>query len=257
MDDKVSIITPSFNSSEFIAETIKSVQNQTYQNWEMIIVDDASTDETESIVLSVIEKDNRIQFYKLNENSGAGIARNYALQKASGRYISFLDSDDLWKPLKLEKQLKFMEQNRQPMTFSFYEWIDENGNSLQKEIQAPKNLSYKQLFFCNYIGNLTGIYDTTFYGKIPISSIKKRQDWIVWLTALKKIGIVKPVPESLALYRIRKNSISASKLNLLQYNYAVYKDFHNKNSITAFFCMILFLVTQIFIKPRYNKVTSK
>ena len=126
MNALVSIITPSYNSAKFIAETIQSVQNQTYKNWEMIIVDDGSSDETESVVLSIIQNDNRIQFYKLTQNSGPAVARNTGIEKAKGNYIAFLDSDDLWKPQKLEKQLLFMEEENLPMTFSFYEQIDEN-----------------------------------------------------------------------------------------------------------------------------------
>ncbi|WP_300488850.1 glycosyltransferase family 2 protein [Flavobacterium sp.] len=251
MSQRVSIITPTFNSAPFISATILSVQNQTYPDWEMLIVDDCSTDETVAIVKTFAEQDNRIRFYELDRNSGAGVARNHALEKASGRYIAFLDADDLWKPEKLEKQLAFLAQNKLPFTFSFYDCIDENGDSLQKRIKAPLRLSYRQLFFCNFIGNLTGIYDTDYFGKIPIASFRKRQDWIVWLTILKKIKTAQPVPESLALYRIRKDSISASKRSLLQHNYRIYRDFHGKSNIGAFFCMIGFLFTQLLIKPRF------
>ena len=115
----VSIITPAYNSAKFIAETIQSVQNQTYENWEMLIVDDGSTDKTEAIVLSFVNKDKRIQFHKLKQNSGAGVARNTAIEKVNGNYIAFLDSDDLWKPEKLQKQLLFMEANNLHLTFSF------------------------------------------------------------------------------------------------------------------------------------------
>src|SRR5688572_12660092 len=136
----VSIITPSFNSEKFISETIKSVQNQTYQNWEMIIVDDCSTDDTVSKISDFLQ-DKRIQLHQLNQNSGTGIARNKALSLATGRFIAFLDSDDLWKPEKLQKQVEFMISENQPFTFSFYECINENGKSLGKIIQAPKTIT--------------------------------------------------------------------------------------------------------------------
>ncbi|MFV5696975.1 glycosyltransferase family 2 protein [Flavobacterium sp. ZT3R17] len=249
----VSIITPSFNSEKFIAETIQSVQNQTYKNWEMIIVDDCSSDETLSIVTKIALQDNRIQLFQSEKNSGTGIARNTALTKCKGRYISFLDADDLWKPQKLEKQINFLKINNLPFIFSFYDCIDEEGNPLNKRVEAPRNLSYRQLFFCNYVGNLTGIYDVNYFGKIAISSIRKRQDWMLWLTILKKIKTAQPIPESLALYRIRENSISASKLDLLKHNFAVYRTFHGFNIIVASFCMIGFLFTQLIIKPRYIK----
>jgi teichuronic acid biosynthesis glycosyltransferase TuaG len=249
----VSIITPSFNSDKFIIETIQSVQNQTHQNWEMIIVDDCSTDNTTSIIEQFVINDNRIHFLQLEKNSGAGIAREMALSKASGDYISFLDADDLWKPLKLEKQLQFLKDNKIHFTFSFYDCIDEEGNALNKRVEAPRNLSYRQLFFCNYVGNLTGIYKVNYFGKIAISSTRKRQDWIVWLTILKKIKRAKPVPESLAFYRIRNNSLSASKVDLLKHNFAVYRTFHGFNYVASLFIMIGFLFTQLLIKPRYIK----
>lgn len=253
MEELVSIITPSYNSEKHIAETIKSVQNQTFSNWEMIIVDDDSTDNTESIVLKIIEKDNRIKFHKLYKNSGAGVARNTALSYASGRYVAFLDSDDLWKSEKLEKQLEFLKVQNAAFTFSFYECIDEAGKPLNKKIIAPRKLYYWQLFFCNFVGNLTGIYDTYFFGKIPISSLRKRQDWLVWLTILREIKTAKPFPESLAFYRIRQNSVSSSKIQLLHYNYNVYRIFYRYNIAISLCCMIGFLFVQLFIKPLYKK----
>ena len=249
----VSIITPSFNSEKFIAETIESVQNQTHQNWEMIIVDDCSTDNTVSIIKEFVINDERICLFQMDKNSGAGIARNLALSKAKGDYIAFLDADDLWKPLKLEKQLQFLKENETHFTFSFYDCIDEEGNTLHKRVEAPRNLLYRQLFFCNYVGNLTGIYDVNYFGKIAISSTRKRQDWMVWLTILKKIKNAKPVPESLAFYRIRNNSLSASKIDLLKHNFAVYRSFHGFSYAVSWFIMIGFLFTQFIIKPRCIK----
>lgn len=253
MQPLVSIITPTYNSEKFISETIQSVQNQTHQNWEMIIVDDCSNDKTVEIIESFIQSDTRIQLHKLDKNSGAGIARNTAIQAAKGDYIAFLDADDLWKPEKLAKQLAFMQSNNLPFTFSFYDWIDEVGISLKKRIETPLNLTYKQLFYCNYVGNLTGIYQVNFFGKIPISSIRKRQDWIMWLTILKKIKTAQPVSESLAFYRIRNNSISASKLDLIKHNFSVYRQFHKLNFVNSVFCMIGFLFTQLAIKPKFSK----
>jgi len=253
MSPLVSIITPAFNSEKFISETIKSVQNQTYENWEMIIVDDCSSDKTTEIVELASSVDKRIKLFKLEKNSGAGIARNTALGKASGKYIAFLDADDLWKPRKLEKQINFLMSNQLHFTFSFYECMDEEGNMLDRVVEAPKELTYHQLFYCNYVGNLTGIYDVDYFGKIQISSTRKRQDWMMWLTVLKKIRTAYPVTESLAIYRIRDNSISASKLNLLQHNFKVYRSYHKHNFAVATLHMIGFLFTQFIIKPNYIK----
>lgn len=249
----VSIIMPTYNSEKFISESIQSVLNQSYFYWELLVIDDASTDATVSIILKLIQYDDRIQLLQLNSNSGTGIARNLGVTKATGNYIAFLDADDVWKPQKLEKQLEWMHTHKQPFTFSFYDCIDEEGKPLNRVVQAPNKLSYKQLFFCNYVGNLTAIYDVTFFGKIPIFATRKRQDWMLWLEILKKIKTAKPVPESLAFYRIRSNSVSTAKMNLIQYNFAVYRQFHGYNVVVSVLCMIVFLWNQLVIKPRYSK----
>jgi teichuronic acid biosynthesis glycosyltransferase TuaG len=254
MNDLVSIITPTYNSEKYIRETIKSVQNQTYPNWEMIIVDDCSTDATVRIIEEIAIQEPRITLIKSDRNSGAGIARGKSIEKAKGKYISFLDADDLWKSEKLQKQILFLKERNLPFTFSSYEWIDEDGNPLYKEMFSPNPLTYSQLKFCNYIGNVTGIYDVEFFGKIPMSSIRKRQDWIHWLTILKEINTAYPITESLAYYRVRKDSISSSKIKLVKYNYRVYRDFLNKNSFISFGYMIKFLFIHFFIKPKYTRV---
>ncbi|MEM0577725.1 glycosyltransferase family 2 protein [Flavobacterium polysaccharolyticum] len=253
MEKLVSIIIPTYNSADFIADTLASVQQQTYPNWEVILVDDGSTDTTVTIAQNIAQTDHRIRIFKNLTNSGTGVTRNNALHHCQGNYIAFLDADDLWKSNKLERQLQFMQEQQQPFTFSFYECIDEAGNPLNRLVEAPKNLSYRQLFFCNYVGNLTGIYDADFFEKIAISSIRKRQDWMLWLTILKKLKSAKPIPESLAYYRIRNNSLSASKVALLQHNFAVYRQFHRYNFVVSLFIMIGFLFTQLLIKPRYIK----
>jgi teichuronic acid biosynthesis glycosyltransferase TuaG len=253
MNSLVSIITPTYNSEKFISDAIQSVQKQSYLDWEMIIVDDCSKDKTVEIIQNFMEDDHRIHLIHLDKNSGAGIARNTALTEANGRYIAFLDSDDIWKPQKLSKQIELMQKHNLPFTFSYYDLMNEKGDLLKKCIEAPKKLSYCQLFFCNFVGNLTGIYDANYFGKIAISSIRKRQDWIVWLTILKKIKTAQPVPESLALYRIRENSVSSSKTALLKPNYIVYRKFHKLNILTSLLCMVGFLFTQILVKPRFVK----
>lgn len=257
MSNLVSIITPSFNSCNYIFQTIHSVLNQTYQNWELLIVDDCSTDETYSIILDFATQDARIKVFQLEKNSGAGVARNFAIQQATGNYIAFLDADDLWKPEKLEKQISFMETQRIPFTFSFYETIDEAGNLRNETITTPEKISYKQLYYCNWIGNLTGIYSVDFFGKIPISSIKKRQDWMMWLQIVKQIQTAIPVPESLAYYRVRQDSISSSKWKLIQYNFKVYKNFHQRNFFLACFDTMRFLYVQLVIKPKFKISTTK
>ncbi|KLT70595.1 glycosyltransferase family 2 protein [Flavobacterium sp. ABG] len=253
MNELVSIIIPTYNTEKFIRATLESVQNQSYQNWEAILVDDASTDQTVAIIAEFAQNDNRIKFFQLAKNSGNGFARNVALEKATGKYIAYLDADDLWFPEKLEKQIWFLKANNLPFTFSFYDCIDEEGNDLNRRVEAPLKLTYKQLFYCNYVGNLTAIYDTTYFGKITLPASQKRQDWRLWLTILKQIKATKPVPEPLAFYRIRKDSISSSKFKLIKHNFGVYRRFHGHNFVFSLLLMTRFLFTQLVIKPRYIK----
>ncbi len=249
----VSVIIPTYNSENYIIDTIASVQNQTYKNWEILLVDDGSTDNTIAVISKLKEVDNRIEVTILDKNSGTGVARNEALRKAQGKYIAFLDADDLWKPDKLQKQIDFMQLHSLPFTFSFYDYINEKNEVMGVRVKAPQPLSYRQLFFCNYIGNLTGIYDVGYFGKVPILPIRKRQDWMLWLTIVKKINVAIPVPESLAYYRIRNNSLSTAKMDLIKYNFAVYREFHGLNFLHSILCISGFLFAQFFIKPFYIK----
>ncbi|CAM4434206.1 glycosyltransferase family 2 protein [Flavobacterium terrigena] len=253
MNSLVSIITPCFNSEKYLSKAVQSVISQTHQNWELLLVDDCSSDATFAIISNFASQDSRIKAFKLDKNSGAGVARNFAIQQASGNYIAFLDADDLWKSDKLEKQINFMQTQNIPFTFSFYETIDEVGNLRNETITTPSKITYQQLYFCNWIGNLTGIYSVDFFGKIPISSIKKRQDWMLWLQIVKQIETAIPFPESLAYYRVREDSISASKWKLIKYNFKVYRNFHQRNFFMASLDTMRFLYVQLVIKPKFKK----
>jgi teichuronic acid biosynthesis glycosyltransferase TuaG len=253
MNDLVSILTPTYNTEKFIKATIESAQNQTYKNWEMILVDDASTDNTVAIIEEFVKRDSRIKLFKLPENRGNGFARNAALEKATGKYIAYLDADDLWFPEKLEKQIQFLKTNNLHFTFSFYDSIDEEGNDLNRRVESPNPLTYKELFFCNYVGNLTAVYDADYFGKIILETSQKRQDWRIWLTIVKQIKTAQPVPESLAFYRIRKDSVSSSKFKLIKHNFGVYREFHRYNFVFSVLLMMRFLFTQLIIKPNYIK----
>ena len=252
MKKLVSIITPSFNSEKYISETIKSIQNQTYTNWELLIVDDASTDTTTSIIEEYSNKDSRIQLTKNTLNKGAAFCRNLATKLAKGTYIAFLDSDDLWHSDKLEKQINFMNLHQNEVSYTNYLHIDEEGKSLAKRIVAMPSLSYKKQLKNNYIGNLTGMYNAEVLGKIIAPNLRKRQDWAVWLEAIirnKKPAI--GLQEDLAFYRVHKKSMSSNKTSLLKYNYWFYNKHLGYPKITSGFYLVQFLWEYFFIRPRF------
>jgi teichuronic acid biosynthesis glycosyltransferase TuaG len=240
-----------FNSEEFISESINSVINQSYHNWELLLIDDCSTDKTIEIVNQYIVENNKIKLFKSELNQGAAYSRNRGIESAQGDYIAFLDADDLWKPNKLEIQIAFMETNQCDVCFSSYEQIDEKGKPLNKLIQALPELTYQKYLKSNYIGNLTGIYNAKTLGKITAPNLRKRQDWLLWLAAIKKSG--KPaqgIQESLAYYRVRKNSMSSNKIDLLKHNYWVYKKGLGFSTLKSIGYMLIFLNEHFFIKSK-------
>lgn len=248
----VSIITPLYNAQEFITQTIESIQAQTYQNWEQIIVDDLSTDNSVAIVKEMAAKDARIRLITLTRNCGAAEARNKATELASGDYIAFLDADDCWHPEKLEKQIAFMHANNCDVSFTSYVQIDESSNPMGKRVKALPTLSYSKQHLNNYIGNLTGVYKAAQIGKIIAPSIRKRQDWAVWLEAIKKSG--KPalgLQEDLAYYRIRSGSISANKFNLVKYNFQFYRTYLGYSWFKSAICLLRFFWEYFLVRPKY------
>ncbi len=247
----VSIITPTYNAEKYVRQTIDSVVAQSFPDWEMICVDDCSSDGTVRIVRSLQEQDSRVKLFQLEKNSGPGIARDHAVAKAQGRYLAFLDADDLWKTEKLAKQVDFMQRENLPFTFCFYDWMTEDGRMVGKTVTAPNPLTYEHMRYCNHVGNLTGIYDTERFGKIPISGIRKRQDWMLWLTILKEIKIARPVAESLAVYRLRENSVSSSKWKMLRANFDFYRQHFQESQWRAGVSLAINVYHQFFVKPRY------
>lgn len=247
-----------FNSEVYISETINSVLNQTYSNWELLLIDDYSGDDTIKIADDFVSKNFNIKLLKNDTNLGPAISRNKGIEMAQGDYIAFLDADDLWKPEKLQKQIDFMESQNCDVCFSSYEQIDELGKPLNKLVKALPELSYQKYLKSNYIGNLTGVYNAKVLGKIKAPNLLKRQDWVLWLNAIKKSG--KPalgIQEPLAYYRVREHSISSNKLNLLKYNYLVYKKGLGFSTLKSTYYMILFLREHFFIKSKQIISTKK
>lgn len=243
MSALVSIITPVFNSEKYISDTIESVLLQTYMQWEHILVDDCSSDTSEAIIKSYQARDPRIKYHSLKINSGAGIARNKGIELAKGNYIAFLDSDDLWYPEKLEKQLHFMQKNGYHFTFTDYDMINENGQKLSKIVKAKPVLTYKKALFKNPIGCLSVMYDVDFFEKKYMPVIRKRQDYGLWLELLKKTNGY-GLNECLASYRMGNESISANKLALIKYEWKLYREVEGLSWVKSLF----YLVSAIILK---------
>lgn len=242
MEKLVSIVMPTYNCAQFIAESVQTVLEQTYPHWELIIVDDCSTDNTDEILRPFLE-DQRIRYECLPQNCGAAVARSRALELATGDYVAFLDSDDLWHPEKLEKQLAFMEEMTDAgtpcyFTATAYTQIDDNGVSLHKALCPPKRVGYwKMLFLSDPVGNSTVMYDRTHFGALTVPPIKKRNDFALWLKLLRNGDYCYGFNERLMKYRVRSNSLSSNKLKLAKYHWHLYRHVEKLPLITSAFAV--------------------
>ncbi len=228
MSDLVSIIMPSYNTAKYIPDSINSVLSQTYRNFELIIVDDCSTDNTDEAVKPFLS-DNRIKYLKNEKNSGAAVSRNYALREAKGKWIAFLDSDDLWEKDKLEKQISFMVKNGYKFSYTDYIEIDENSEPLGVTVTGPKVISKTKMFDYCWMGCLTVMYDAEAVGLVQIEDIKKNNDYAMWLKVCK-IADCYLLDEKLASYRKRAGSISNhGYLKLIKWHYKLYRNAEKRN----------------------------
>ncbi len=241
----VSIITPTYNCGEFIARTIDSVQAQTYKNWEMIIVDDRSKDNTEEIVAEYMKSDSRIKYHLLDVNSGAAVARTTAMKLANGSYIAFLDSDDIWTPEKLERQIKWMEEHDYAFSCTAYEQIDEKDNLLGKTIKTIEKTDYNRLLLDCPVGNSTVMYNVEKMGKFEVPNIRKRNDDALWLQMLKKEKYIWGMPDVMMKYRIRENSISSNKFKVIKYHWILYRDIEHLSVFRSLFHIFYWCVIKV------------
>jgi len=246
----VSIIMPSYNTGRYIAESIQSVLNQTHTNWELIIVDDCSTDNTDDVVSAFT--DERIIYLKNEKNSGAAISRNRALREAKGDYIAFLDSDDLWHPQKLEKQIAFMEKNGYKFTFTDYK-IQLNGNWLPYIYTGPDVVNKRKLYNYCYFSTITVMYDREYVGLIQIEDLKKNNDYAMWFEIIKKSPCYR-LPECLSYYIKHESSISSgSKLKLIKHHYILYRKGLKKSRPVSVLLTLNNLFWGVLKKIKYKK----
>lgn len=250
----VSIITPLYNCSDFLEQTIKSVFAQTYENWEMIMVDDCSTDNSLEIAKKYASKDRRIKIIELAENSGAAMARNTAIEAAIGRYIAFLDSDDIWLPEKLEKQVMFMQNNNIAFSYTAYEKMTEDGIVFGKNY-IPKKVNYKTLLKTNIIGCLTAMYDTHKLGKVYMPIENKREDFATWLKILKQIEYAYALPEVLAKYRVYRHQSSAKKFSMFKENWKLYRNLEKLSIIKSVYYFTHYLIRG-FLRTKMSRLAN-
>ena len=241
MNKTVSIITPSYNSSKFIEECIESVISQTYQEWEMIIVDDCSIDNSRKLINKYVNQDKRIRSIFLKENVGSAQARNTAIKEAEGEYIAFLDSDDLWFPEKLEKQIEFMERNDFAFSFTSYETITEDGSSNSSIIKAPVKMNYNSYLKNTIIGCLTVVINIRKTGSFLMPNIRSSHDMALWLIIMKRGFSAYGLNECLAYYRIVSTSNTSNKWKSAIEVWDVYRKVEKLNIFYSTICFICYV----------------
>lgn len=241
---------PSYNTAKYIGDSIESVLAQTYSNWELIIVDDCSSDNTDEIVAKFTDK--RIRYLKNEKNSGAAVSRNYALREAKGKWIAFLDSDDLWHPQKLEKQLAFMKAKGYKFTYTDYQ-IQLNGRWLPYIYYGPEKITKRKMKDYCYFSTITVMYDREYVGLIQIEPVRKNNDYALWLRIIEKTPCYR-LGESLSYYIKHDGSISSgSKFKLIKHHYILWRVAEKKNKISAVFLTVRNLFWGVVKKIRYKK----
>ena len=252
-NELVSIIMPSYNTGKYIGESIKSVQSQTYKNWELIIVDDCSTDNTDVVVEEFLN-DNRIYYLKNDVNSGAAVSRNRALRAARGKWIAFLDSDDLWKPEKLNNQIRFMKRNNVYFSYTCYDEINENGEKTGVYVKGPKKITKTGMYNYCWMGCVTVMYDAEKIGLIQIKNIQKNNDYAMWLKVCQKAECYL-LEDNLSSYRKgRSGSISNNSIKkMIAWHYKLFRYVENQNIISSYINTARNLLFGFYKKIRYVK----
>lgn len=246
MSHCISIITPCYNSASFIAPTLESVLAQTFEDWEMLVVDDCSTDDSAAIVQEYTRRDSRIQYYRTDSPSGGpSIPRNIGLEHARGEYVAFLDSDDLWLPEKLEEQLSFMQANKLDFVYSDYEKISWRGERKNRIINAQAVSSFWDTIESNAIPCLTVLIRRSVIGNTRFKPIPK-EDYVFWLDILRQGYKAYNTGKVHALYREAKNSRSGNKLKMFRQQWYVLRQVEGVKKVPAIYFMLIFAVKGLF-----------
>ena len=253
----VSIVMPSYNSEKSIIESVNSVFAQTYNNWELLITDDYSNDSTWDILKKLSQKDKRIIPKRNKINEGAAISRNKSILRSNGRFIAFLDSDDVWYPEKLKIQIDYMISNNNVFSFSAFDVRNHKKKYLYTKNIPERPVSFNYLLSYNVIGCLTVVYDASYLGKMLMPDLLRRQDYGLWLKILKKIKFSKGINKPLACYTKSEDSLSSNKFKLFKYNFLIYYKVLNYSSLSSVLLFISFFYYYIyynFFCDTYRKV---
>lgn len=242
MAELVSIITPTFNSSPYLRETYQSLKNQSYPHWEWLVVDDASTDTTVALLHELQESDSRIKLFINTHNQGPAVSRNVGIEIASGTYMTFIDADDIWFSDFIENSIQTIQSTGYPFVFSSYRRSDEQLNFVYSDFIVPEKVTYTDILKTNSISCLTAFLDIQTLGKKLMPLIHKRQDMGLWLQYLKVIPFAYGIQEPKAIYRIRKNSLSRKKSDLIKYQWQFYREVEHLNVAQSLYYMLHWMV---------------
>ena len=233
----VSIVTPVYNAERFLEETIISIRKQTYKNWELLLIDDCSKDNSSDIIKKFQRIDDRVKYIKLERNSGASVSRNIGIKNAKGRFIAFVDSDDLWEPEKLEIQIKYMLNKKLGFTFTSYRYMKENGVKTNKVAKAPFKINYNGLLKNTIIGCSTVVIDRDIVGDFQMPLVRRGQDTATWLQILRKEKYAYGIQKDLVNYRLVGDSLSSNKIKALKRTWNTYR---NVEKLNIFKCSYVF-----------------
>jgi len=242
--EKVSIIVPMYNAEKFIGKTIESVLSQTYENWEMLIMNDVSTDNSLAVVSEFAKKDDRIKVVNTKKNMGVVKGRNYLIDLASGKYIAFLDADDYWHSEKLEKQVQFMEEKNAGISCTEYTRVRENGEKIN-EVVIKSEISYTDMLKNNYLGCLTVMYDVEKVGKRYFKELEKNEDYVLWLEIVKDVKIIYGLKENLAYYRVLDNSRSSNKVKTAKVRWEIYRKVEKLSLLKSIYYFLHYAVRAV------------
>jgi glycosyltransferase involved in cell wall biosynthesis len=237
---KVSIICASYNSACYLSTTINSIINQYYKDWELIIIDDCSVDNTYEIASKFADTDSRIRILSNNKNKGPAKTRNKGIREAKGKYLTFIDSDDLWEKDFISKSISFLQENNYSFCFSSYYRVDEGLDPLYTPFIVPKKVSYNDLLKTCPISCLTAFIDIGKIGKYYMPDLKQRQDYGLWLNILKDVDFAYGIKKKLATYRIRKGSVSRNKFEAMKYVWKLYREEEGLNIVRSIYLIVIY-----------------